>query len=283
VDLQKFDLLKHKTAGLSLYKRNGRVHLASISPSTPAARICDWRTCIRGAWLIKVDDTLVTSINYVSMAFEALRMTLSPLTTLLFSHPEIQPNLSQDGIPIVSLAPFLQHTHDQLNNRWEFTTLAEHLCTCRPLYELVDLGDVLNVVTRVMHLLRGKVLKQPDWDEWQSLEYLQLNQYDAQGMFGQPVPIEEEMSVFHSVWTYAIKALDSHKKACWACDGSPRSGQAKILDETYANCVDQTSSRLFYAVSAAESLLIFGAEVSNAFAKAPPPKQGFYIYPDWAF
>jgi hypothetical protein len=134
-----------------------------------------------------------------------------------------------------------------------------------------------------MHLTRGKLLKQPDWDEWQSSEYLQLNQYDVQGMFGQPVPIEEEMSFFHLVWIYAIKALDSHKKACWACDGSPQSGQAKILDETYANCVDQTSLRLFYAVSTAESILIIGADVLNAFAEAPPPKQGFYIYPDRAF
>jgi hypothetical protein len=102
-------------------------------------------------------------------------------------------------------------------------------------------------------------------------------------MFGQPVAIEEEMSVFHSVWTYAIKALDSRKKACWACDGSPRSGQAKILDETYANCADQTSLRLFYTISVAESLLILKTDVSNSFAKAPPPKQGFYIYPDQAF
>ncbi len=91
------------------------------------------------------------------------------------------------------------------------------------------------------------------------------------------------MSVFHLVWIYAIKALDSRKKACWICDGSPLSGQAKILDETYANCVNQTSLLLFHTVSAAESLLIFGADVSNTFAKAPPPKQGFYIYPDWAF
>jgi hypothetical protein len=56
-----------------------------------------------------------------------------------------------------------------------------------------------------------------------------------------------------------------------------------ILAETYANCVDQTSSRLFYAISAAENLLIFGADVSNAFAKAPPPKQGFFVCPDKAF
>ena len=57
----------------------------------------------------------------------------------------------------------------------------------------------------------------------------------------------------------------------------------RVLDETYTNCVDQTSSRLFYAVSATENLLIFGADVSNAFAEAPPPKQGFFIQPDKAF
>jgi len=57
----------------------------------------------------------------------------------------------------------------------------------------------------------------------------------------------------------------------------------RVLAETYANCVDQTSARLFYAVAAAENLLVFGADVSNAFADAPPPKQGFFIRPDRAF
>jgi len=134
-----------------------------------------------------------------------------------------------------------------------------------------------------MKLTRGKLLKQPDWDDWRASEYLQLDQYFNQGMFGVPQRVDDAAAVFHTVWTYAIKALDGRKKARFACDGSPRSGQARILDETYANCVDQTSSRLFYAVAAAENLLIYGADVSNAFAEAPPPKQGFYIYPDKAF
>ncbi len=121
----------------------------------------------------------------------------------------------------MSSALFTQHTHDQLNNRWEFATVAEYLRTSKPLYNYVQSGEFLNVVTRVMRLTRGKLLKQPDWDEWQASEYLQLDQYDAQGMFGQPVPRDEDMSVFHSVWTYAIKALDARKKARWACDGSP--------------------------------------------------------------
>ena len=126
--------------------------------------------------------------------------------------------------------------------------MAEHLRTCKPSYKLVDSGDVLNIVTSVMRLTQGKLLKQQDWDEWQASEYLQLDQYDTQGTFGIPVPILDDMSVFHLVWTYAIKALDSRKKARWTCDGSTMSGQAKVLDESYANCVDQTSSRLFYAI-----------------------------------
>ena len=102
-------------------------------------------------------------------------------------------------------------------------------------------------------------------------------------MFGNPIHSQDGDAIFHLVWTYAIKAVDGRKKARCVCDGSTRSGSVQILDETYANCVDQTSSRLFYAIAAAENLLIFGSDVSNAFAEAPPPKQGFYIRPDKAF
>ena len=56
--------------------------------------------------------------------------------------------------------------------------MAEHLRSCKPLYEHVRSGDVLNVVTRVMQLTRGKLLKQPTWDEWQASDYLQLDQYN---------------------------------------------------------------------------------------------------------
>jgi hypothetical protein len=61
-----------------------------------------------------------------------------------------------------------------------------------------------------------------------------------------------------------------------------RLGQFRVLDETYANCVDQTSACLFYGVAAAENMVVYGADVSNTFAEAPPPKQGFYIRPDKA-
>ena len=57
----------------------------------------------------------------------------------------------------------------------------------------------------------------------------------------------------------------------------------RVLAGTHANCVDQTSARLLYAVAAAENLLVYGTDVSNAFAEAPPPKQGFFICPNSVF
>jgi hypothetical protein len=40
---------------------------------------------------------------------------------------------------------------------------------------------------------------------------------------------------------------------------------------------------MFYGITANENLLVYGADVLNPFAEAPPPKQGFYIYPNRAF
>jgi hypothetical protein len=97
-------------------------------------------------------------------------------------------------------------------------------------------------------------------------------------MFGDPVVAADNAALFHLVWTYVNKALDGRKKARCVCDGgSTRLGSAQVLDETYTNCVNQTSSRLFYAIAEADNLLVFGADVSNAFAEAPIPKGVSYM------
>ena len=93
-----------------------------------------------------------------------------------------------------------------------------------------------------MRLTRGRLLKQVDWTDWQDSEYLQLDLYDKQTMFGNPIAVEKDDAVFHLVWTYNIKALDGCKKTGYVCNGSSRSGSVQVLDKTYANCVNQTSS-----------------------------------------
>ena len=66
-------------------------------------------------------------------------------------------------------------------------------------YDIVESGDVRQYVTRVMKLTRGKLLRQDDWTDWQTSEYLQLDQYDAQGMFGDPVAVNKDNAVFFLV------------------------------------------------------------------------------------
>ena len=282
LDLRKWSFEKHRTAGLSFVFHHGRLYLGGMVPGTPGAKVDRWRTNLRGAWLIKIGGTRVSTIQEAQLAFQTIYAAGSPSVTLLFAHPELRRDISNKGLPIVSSAPFTQQTHDQLNRRWDFATVAEYLNKAPP-YKVVASGDVLNYVTRVMKLTRGKLLRQEDWNDWQESEFLQLNQYDAQNMFGSPVAVESTEAVFNLVWSYGIKAVDGRKKARCTCDGSTRSGQVRVLDETYANCVDQTSARLFYGIAAAENLIVYGADVSNAFAEAPPPKQGFYIRPDKAF
>lgn len=99
-------------------------------------------------------------------------------------------------------------------------------------------------------------------------------------MFIDPVFFSNGNAVFHLVWTYAIKEVGGHKKAQCTCDRSTCSGQVWVLDYSYANSTNHTCSHLFYAIAAAEKSILFGEDVSNAFAEAPPPKQGFFIHPD---
>ena len=91
LDLRKSKIDHHPTAGLILFEKNNRILLASMAPGTPGAPIARWRTRIRGAWLIEVDDTPVTSISDAKAVFTRLSHSNSPRCTLLFSHPEVNP------------------------------------------------------------------------------------------------------------------------------------------------------------------------------------------------
>jgi len=188
IDLQRFDLSWHHAAGLCLAHSNGRLFLGGMTPGTPAAKIPRWRSRLKGAWLIKIGHHTVTSIAQAHEAFAQLIADGTSNVTLLFSHPEIRQDISHDGLPFVSSAPFTQPIHDQMNHRWDFSTIADYLRKAPP-YTIADSGDVLNYTTRAMRLTRGKLLQQDDWTNWQRSEYLQLDQYDAQGMFGTPVSV----------------------------------------------------------------------------------------------
>ncbi len=128
-----------------------------------------------------------------------------------------------DDLPIMYSRDFSQATHDQQNDQWDYFALSPRLKRAAS-YSIEESGDVLNYVTWVMQLTQGKLLKQNDWHDWQDLEFLQLDQYFAQGMFGDLCTVTSDKAIFNLVWTYNIKALDERKKARCTCDGSPCSG-----------------------------------------------------------
>ena len=156
IDLRNFDLTQHRTAGLCLAHSDNRLFLGCMTPSTPGAKIPCWRSRLKGAWLIKVGDIHVSSIADAQAAFRTALASGSLSIKLLFTHPEIRQDISHDGLPIVSSAPFSQQIHDQMNKRWDFTTVADYLRKAPP-YRIVEDGDVLNYITRVIKLTRGKL------------------------------------------------------------------------------------------------------------------------------
>jgi hypothetical protein len=87
IDLQQFDLATYWTTGLCLAAHNGQLFLGSMKPGTPGAKIPCWRSRIKGAWLIKIDDALVSTSNEVHAVFKATSNKGIPSIWLLFSHP----------------------------------------------------------------------------------------------------------------------------------------------------------------------------------------------------
>jgi hypothetical protein len=172
-------------------------------------------------------------------------------------------------IPLVRLGSLLPHD-----------VIAETVK--EPQYCIVSGDDSTSLVSNATRLTRGKLMKQSDWEEWSAAEKLQWDQYEAQGMLSVPCPLPHGAMKFNIVWQYDIKH-DGRKKARATCDGSTRGNVVRVLDHTYAGTPDHIGQRIFYGICAAENLLVFGSDASNAFAEAGPPRQGINLFIDRSF
>ena len=197
--LRNFNSDVHPTAGFKFVTVTDRLIVEHISPSTHGAKIPRWRSRIKGAWLRKVGDVEVNNLKQAQAAFAALSKSNAKSCWLTFSHPEIKHGLTNDGIPQINI--------DQLNPRHMFNSPSEmadvtlpDLPTTNKIRKEYDVeGDVFNLITPytiAMRLTRGKLLKSNDWGEWQQSEYKQLDQYYEQGMFGEPVKVDDIMEPY---------------------------------------------------------------------------------------
>ena len=283
IDLRKWSPAKHPTAGIIGQEQNGKLYLKEFAKSTPVAKVRAWRSRLRNARIILVNDTPVYSIKDLESVSLSLAAEKATKCRLHVAHSAIRDGLVESGIPQINI--------DQLNHRNSLSDIDvmtqeqydrwfEALPPC--FYEIISGGGVLNFTTECHKLTRRKLLQQDNWGDWQSSEHKQLDMYESQYLFGTPCKPTKKEAIFNLIWTYVLK-LDGTKKSRCTCDGSTRGGQVRVLDHTFANALDQTTGRLFYAIAAAENLLVYGSDASNAFGEAPPPKQGFFIRPDQAF
>jgi uncharacterized ParB-like nuclease family protein len=97
--LRMYDQVKHLTAGLVCSTNNGRLYLQDIQPGTPAAKIHAWRSRLRGAWLIKINNTAVSTVKEMSEIFQQLALSKAASCTLLLAHSELKHGLVESGIP----------------------------------------------------------------------------------------------------------------------------------------------------------------------------------------
>ena len=271
-------LRRHPQGGMSFQVVNGRLILTSIEESTPFAMLPQWRSRLRGAWLIRVHDQDVSTEEQVAQALQdAVRSDCIDII-LLFSHPEIRHGLTSDGIP--------QITMDMLNPgaRLGVAIPADIIpdTVADSAYRVFDDGECRSLISNATRLTRGKLMKQPDWEEWRTAEKLQWDQYEEQGMLGTPIPLPNGTARFNIVWQYGIKH-DGRKKARATCDGSSRGNVVRVHDHTYAGTPDHIGQRIFFAACAAENLVIYGSDASNAFAEASPPRQGINLHADRSF
>jgi hypothetical protein len=138
-------------------------------------------------------------------------------------------------------------------------------------------------------ITRRKAMQSASCPKFRSSEWTQLSKYDKQTMFGQPCPRlpDPNTVILPWVWTYFYKidpvTLEDVKKSRGTCNGGTRYGKVVTLAKTYAACVKQPAHCLTWSLIAALNYVGLGCDVSNAFAKAPAPKEPFYMVVDEQF
>ena len=121
-------------------------------------------------WLTKLGNIAVTTPSNVETALSFLFLLKDPYYKLTFSHPEIYHVLTNNGVPQVNINQLnlCLMTQDVV---YADSTVPLPLPVPNTKLKLKEDGSVLNSISGAMKLTRDKLLKGPNWDEWQRSEF----------------------------------------------------------------------------------------------------------------
>ena len=294
----------HPTMGIVMHvcPHRGLPVLTTIEPSTAAAKINKWRSTIRDGYILGVNNIRIPDkidnaedrvkfieglLNKASQHDEEVTLQMGIIDKLNM-HP-------QEGVPMVyqdQIVAIGQHIHDMKEDAWfDSENNIDHFD--KYVDEFKDIlepkvhaaqGILPKSKSRKNKLTRRKLKLLPDteWAIWLESEHKQLQQYEDQQTFGKPCPLPPGANCLPLLWTY-LKKDDGRSKARLVCNGAPSKKGSVTLGQTYAAALEQSGNRIFWAAAAARNMVVYGADASNAFAEAPPPKAPLYVRIDQPF
>ena len=255
----------HPTLGLQLHniKDNRRVQLTGMQTSTPAAKIPKWRSTLRWSYLLSIDDTPITSTAAAEQAIALARKNKQFKVKCVFAtekkygtHP-IEGSLN---IYFDQINSFSKHIHEadqeyfktrdqQASKAWheyveddgDSTNLDAIIRTvnqAKPTSDMTDqrLYDPADDPELGKFFKKKEIKSRPDYEEWRQSCFKQLDQYNTQGMFSDPMELKRGDGASYMHWTFC-KKMDGTKKARLVYDGA-RNRSMTTLGHTYANSVD---------------------------------------------
>mmetsp|Transcript_14552 Transcript_14552/g.20797 ORF Transcript_14552/g.20797 Transcript_14552/m.20797 type:complete len:1557 (+) Transcript_14552:1335-6005(+) len=304
----------HPTLGLILDDSGPHILLKAMERSTPGHRVPRFKSTLIKATPVRVANTdpnldaYVTCISDLEQLVQAHRqnniksmtITFGTITPIPLHIQTGNPQIHQDQLNAVQkvLYQLRREKRDNLPST-NAATIAhaqesndDDTGVHGPRYQQQhqpefldnppDFTPVLDADPELSQKFTLKQLKQrSDWPEWRQSQFKQLQQYADQQMFGDPEPLPPDANALYLLWTYVLK-VNGTKKARCVCNGSRNRG-AVTMGHIFANALSPNAERLFWAIVAKEGLTAIGADVSNAFAEAPPPHQPFYVYVDDTF
>ena len=274
-NVPKVKLKKYPTLGLVLKKDERGPLIVDCERNSPITRTTNWRKLIKGTILYSINDMKVTNDTNVIQLINDCPTPTVPIQVIQENPPDIH---EETGLPQLAFDQFIHvsRQHQDVIESAIHTFLDDDI-------DVID--NIIVHKIKKANLTRSKLLKQDDWKEWELSEFLQLDQYERQQMFGKPGPLPNHLdkySILPMIWVYIVKSCGRKKARCVA-NGAPHLKGTITLANTYAACLEQSGFRIFWAICALRNKQVFGSDAANAFAEAPPPKCPLYLKVDAAF
>ncbi len=227
-DILKIDISTqhtHPTLGLEM---DDTLTVKCCQAGTPAAKIKQWRTVIKGTILHSINGSRVQTLQDAIIFFAKYKDNST--IEIQFKSNHQTPVHPESGTTQITFDQFVQianHHQQLISDYFPVESSVDK--------NVLDPVSISKVSTSSDTLTRQKLLKQEDWNEWERAEKEQLDLYETQNMFSKPtkLPNEHGINVLAMIWVYLIKTCGQKKARCVA-NGNPAMKGSVTLANTYA-------------------------------------------------